>query len=164
MIKKTIGASVLAGLLVLAQAPSASAAVHAWTSPPDTSTLPCHYNIVEDLQVESCLIARTQAGVPGFQAVMVLENMGTTGIQLHSAVINMWALPSPSKQIRGDSCPDTGLSSGYGAACYGTFASRAQVCAAKPDARSVTANAAINAPSESTNRIAVTSTALAISC
>ncbi|AXB41627.1 hypothetical protein A4R43_03085 [Amycolatopsis albispora] len=127
-------------------APSASAAQRSWSPDPrgPGDTYPGNWHCNTGPYVDACVINSHNGTQPVYKAVMVVKNDTNLGIQLSAPVINMWAGPSTSKQIRDDGCYNSGLSSEYAAACYGTAATLSVVCSIKPGATYVTANAAVN--------------------
>jgi hypothetical protein len=80
---------------------------------------------------------------------------------MSAPVVNIWSKPSPAQQIQDDACYDSGLSDGYGATCYGTAVTRSAVCAARPNATTITANVAVTFGG---TRTATVSPALAVNC
>jgi hypothetical protein len=172
MSKKTIRGLIAIPLVLGLLAPftsaqPTSAAVQSWV-PSVSYPYPGNWHCTEEppstYVVDVCLINSHNGVEPVYKAVMIVWNFRTTGFQMSSAVINMWALPSPAKQIRDDACYNSGLSGGYHAACFGTAATRSAVCGLKPGARSVTANGAINIPAVSATRITVVSPTVPVIC
>ena len=133
MIKKSIGGltALMASMLVLfSLAQPASAAVRSWTTPvayPYPGNWHCTENNTANYSVDVCLINSHNGVEPVYKAVMIVWNHRGTGFQMNAAVINMWALPSTSRQIRDDACLDSGLSGGFRAACFGTAATLSAV-------------------------------------
>ena len=160
------------GAVVIGQQP-ASAAVRSWATPV-AYPYPGNWHCTETFGppnsnpsaygVDVCLINSHNGVEPVYKAVMIVWNFRGAGFQMNAAVINMWALPSPSKQIRDDACLDSGLSGGFRAACFGTAATLSAVCSNKPGATAVTANGAINIPSLNPNRITVVSRVVPVNC
>ncbi|MEU4805728.1 hypothetical protein [Actinosynnema sp. NPDC023587] len=168
--KKITGGLValLTGLLMVpALAQPASAAVRSWATPvayPYPGNWHCTERDSSTHSVDVCLINSHNGVEPVYKAVMIAWNHREAGFQMRAAVINMWAQPSPSKQVRDDACLDSGLSGGYRAACYGSAITLSAVCAAKPNATTVTANGAIDIPAVSTTRITVAGPRVAVNC
>jgi len=160
-----IAGALLTALMVLVSlAQPASAATRAWSPfPSNTDGWKCALEAINGVRVYSCVIHRYDTE-PTYQAALVVVNDRSTGVRLTSAVINLWALPSPSVKVRGDGCLDSSLSAGYGATCYGTLATRSAVCSYKRTADTVTANAAINIAAASPTRITVVSPQDIVGC
>jgi hypothetical protein len=162
--KRLAAALVVALLAVSLSAQPASAAVRSWAPWVDHTGLNCHDKDLGFVTVRTCLVEDHNGVEPTYQAVLQVWNGRSTGVQMSAPVINMWAAPSPAVQIRDDACLNSGLSSGYGATCYGTVATRSAVCYYKRTATHVTANAAINIPAVSSSRITVVSEAVYVGC
>ncbi|PSL57092.1 hypothetical protein B0I31_10269 [Saccharothrix carnea] len=168
--KRIIGVltALLSGLLVAAAfAPPASAAVRTWSTPvayPYPGNWHCTERNTSTYSVDVCLINSHNGVEPVYKAVMIVWNHRSTGFQMSGAVINMWAQPSPSTQVRDDACYDSGLSGGYRAACYGTAITLSALCDKKRDATTATANGAVNIPAVASSRIAVESPRVTVNC
>ena len=137
-------ASALTALCVWA--PPASAEQRYWSADPRDSQgrYPSNWHCDTSAYLDACLINSHNGTQPVYRSVMIVKNNTNAGIQLSAAVINMWAVAGSSKQVRDDGCHNSGLSSWYAAACYGSPATLSAVCSAAPGATHVTANAAVN--------------------
>jgi hypothetical protein len=91
------------GLLALfISAQPASAAVQSWI-PSVSYPYPGNWHCTDETTptdgIDVCLINSHNGVEPVYKAVTIVWNFQSTGFQMSSAVINMWALPSPSTRI-----------------------------------------------------------------
>lgn len=155
-----VTAALMALLTLVLTAPSASAAVRGWS--PDPFPTPNNWYCADKSRtVYSCLINSSDGTQSVYKAVMVVTNYTAVGYQMSNPVVNIWATPSPSQLIQGDSCYNSALSAGYTASCYGSWVPRSTVCATRPNAATITANVAV---SYGGIRTTVVSPALAVNC
>jgi hypothetical protein len=160
---RVMALAAVAGLAAaLTFAAPASATIRSWSPDQDLSAYDCATEVAPSIRATACLVYGRSGGQVTYRAALKVTNTNqVAAIRLEAAVINMWAGPSPSKQVADDGCLNSSLSPGRSAICWGTLKTNAQVCAVKPTARYVTAAGAVTV---SGNRPTPTSTPTTVVC
>ena len=143
--KRLIGLAAVAGLAAaFTIAAPASATIRSWSPDQDLSGYDCATETAPSIRATACLVYGISGGQQVYRAALKVTNTNqVAAIRLEAAVINIWAGPSPSRQVADDGCLNSSLSPGRSAICWGTLKKRAEVCAVKPGARYVTAAGAV---------------------
>lgn len=122
----------------------ASATIRSWSPDQSLAGYDCATEEMPSIRATACLVYGRSGGQVTYRAALKVTNLNrVAAIRLEAAVINIWAGPSPSRQVADDGCLNSSLSPGASAICWGTLKTNAQVCAVKPTTRYVTAAGAV---------------------